>query len=372
MNQTISARPILGRRYKFTRRPIRVLNSIQFSAKAKIESKIEGQQYKLESVECAICDSNDFDLLSERDRYGLFVPIVICKICGLVQTNPRLDAPSYKLFYQNEYPHLYRGSSTPNEKKFTQRYHHGLNIIAYLKKNAPLKQNPKDMLVLDIGCSLGGILKAFVDQGFATVGIDLNESYLQYGRKHFGLDLRNCELSGLEIIRNPDIVIYNQVFEHILNPIGEVDILRNVLAPGGIVYIELPGVKNLLKSYGMDFLQYSQNAHVYHYSLRTLRNLFESRGYSLVAGDEVIRSVFQKSEKRSDVVLPDEYMNVKQSLLEAEYRRKKNNPFLNYKYIRAAYVYYLHKFNLYRVKADVRRAVGYFLRRVRLLFRRDF
>ena len=36
----------------------------------------------------------DIEKLSEKDRYGLFMPVVICKKCGLVQTNPHMTEDS--------------------------------------------------------------------------------------------------------------------------------------------------------------------------------------------------------------------------------------------------------------------------------------
>ncbi len=52
----------------------------------------------------------------------------------------------------------------------------------------------------------------------------------------------------------------------------------------------LPGAKNLKQ--GKTFLDILRNAHVMHFSLRTLKNLLGKNGWKFVAGDEEIKSIF--------------------------------------------------------------------------------
>ncbi len=55
--------------------------------------------YSFEGVSCCICEEKNFELLSKKDRYGLYTPVVICKECGLIQVNPRMTQESYNQFY---------------------------------------------------------------------------------------------------------------------------------------------------------------------------------------------------------------------------------------------------------------------------------
>ncbi len=65
--------------------------------------------YSFEDVPCCVCGGRDFEPLSEKDRYGLYMPVVICRDCGLIQTNPRMTQESYNQFYELEYRKLYVG-----------------------------------------------------------------------------------------------------------------------------------------------------------------------------------------------------------------------------------------------------------------------
>ncbi len=58
-------------------------------------------EYKTEA--CNYCGANEFKILSKKDRYGLSVSTVICKTCGLIFINPRMDKKSYDKFYQGYY-----------------------------------------------------------------------------------------------------------------------------------------------------------------------------------------------------------------------------------------------------------------------------
>ena len=73
---------------------------------------------------------------------------------------------------------------------------------------------------------------------------------------------------------------------------AEIATIRSMLKPGAFVHIEVPSVKNLWKPYQGDFLRLLQNAHTYHFSLRSLTNLFSREGFRLVGGDEAARGLF--------------------------------------------------------------------------------
>ena len=76
------------------------------------------KQYAFENVNCIICNSSNFELLSEKDRYGLSMSVVICKKCGLVQTSPRMNKNTIREFYDNEYREIYEKGERVTERSF--------------------------------------------------------------------------------------------------------------------------------------------------------------------------------------------------------------------------------------------------------------
>lgn len=298
---------MLAKRYENDGKTILNLNALQIEMKKQIESKISQGIYQFESVPCCICKSEDFELLSNKDRYGFYLPVVICKKCGLIQTNPRMTQESYNSFYNSEYRKMYGGSELPTREFFTAQYYKGQTIYSYLQKTHVLLKLPSQLFVFEVGCGTGGILKYFKDRGCRVHGIDLGEEYIKFGKSKYDLDLSAGTIADMSFDKSPDVIIYSHILEHILSPKDELKHIYRVLGPNGVVYMAMPGVKNLLNSYEMNFLLLLQNAHVYHFTLTTLRNLLETNGFQLLCGNETIKSVFKKNGRISSTRLENDY-----------------------------------------------------------------
>ena len=285
---------MLSPRYENDGRPILKLNRLQREMKGEVERKVADGTYAFEKVPCPVCGGDDFDPLAEKDRYGLYLPVVICRDCGLIQTNPRMDQHAYNAFYNDEYRRLYVGSPHPTDVFFRRQYDKGRRIFDYLGTRG-LLEGGREMRVLEVGCGAGGILHYFRKQGFLVEGLDLGESYIEYGRSRYQLNLSVGTVHDLDPSRledAPDLIIYSHVLEHILHPNDELQRIRGLASDDTLLYIEVPGVKNLMRSYDMDFLRMLQNAHVYHFTLRSLVNLLARNGFGLIDGNESINSVF--------------------------------------------------------------------------------
>ncbi len=305
---------MLGKRYRDDGKSINYLSAIQRQTRDQIITKIQSKFYRLEKVDCCICGSSDedFELLSEKDRYGLYHHVVICRNCGLIQNNPRLTPDALNEFYGTEYRPLYSGGQQANDDQFQNAYKRGRSIYTYLVEAGLWEQLPETPYVVEIGCGSGGILKYFQDHGCNVLGVDLNADYLKYGIKHAGLNLLNgnidtvLEKSKQSSSQPVNIIIYSHVLEHISDVVEELGKIESVMSPDTLLYIEVPGVK-YLKTYGYDFLRSLQNAHVYYFSLSTLSNLLRKHGFELVAGTEFVRAVYRRS--REDSTTPVSYIN---------------------------------------------------------------
>lgn len=288
---------MLSKRYRYDGKPILKLNSLQMAMKEQITRKVERNHYVFERVPCYVCNKDDSELLSNKDRYGLYMPVVVCKECGLVQTNPRMDQQSYNEFYASEYRKLYLGKDTPGGDYSRKLYERGKQIYNYVRKHLDavnFQKLPSEMLVLEVGCGSGEILRCFNEMGYDVCGVDLDKDYVKYGREKYGLDLHFGSLADIEINRPPDLVIYSHVLEHLLNPVEELSQLSEMLEKG-LVFIAVPGIKRLARTHFMDFLRFLQIAHTYHFTLTSLNNVMRAAGFSMVCGNERIWGVFKKS-----------------------------------------------------------------------------
>jgi 2-polyprenyl-3-methyl-5-hydroxy-6-metoxy-1,4-benzoquinol methylase len=288
---------LLSNRYKNDGKAIIELDKTQIKAKKLVEKKILNKKYTFEKVNCIVCNSKDFKKLSEKDRHGLFSQVVICKNCGLVQTNPRMKIKSYKKFYDKEYRKLYVSEELSMQEFFQNQYNRCPLIYDFIK--AALNVEIKNKFIVEIGTGAGGILKYFEEKGNKIYGLDLGSKYLKLGQRK-GMHLEVGGVEKLKYLKNkPDIILYCHVLEHTLNPIKELEIAKKYLKKNGIIYIEVPSIEGLtMSSCKSDFLKYLQNAHTYHFTLPSLTNCIKKAGFSIIKQTNTIRMVIEPRKKK--------------------------------------------------------------------------
>ena len=315
---SMNKNPILGRRYKYTTESILKLNDLQVHAKDSIEGKLLSGIYALEDVAC-FCGSNSDVLLAERDRYGLRVSTVICTQCGLIRANPRMTQRAYKSFYDCEYRSLYTGIPKPSESFFREQYIRGARIYSLVKHYID------GGTVFDIGCGAGGVLSAFQQANWQVAGVDFGEEYLEYGLRQGVENLfKGTSEELFRFGKKANLIILSHVFEHFLDIRSEIGTINQLIDPEGLIYIEIPGIKSLYRTYEGDFLRLLQNAHTYYFNLSTLEYVLNSCGYELIQGNEVIESLFKIAQPEIRIIgdMGSEYKMSVDYLKRIETRRR--------------------------------------------------
>lgn len=313
---------ILGSRYKNDGIPTLNLNDLQIDYIHRVQNKILQGTYNFETVPCAICGGTSMEEVAQKDRYGFRLDFVVCKNCGLGQTNPRMDQNSYNQFYNEEYRYIYGGEVGPTESFFNDQYFRLGKKIYEFVRNASESESLTGKFVLEIGCGAGGILKYFRDNGCLVKGIDLGSGFIEYGRKEHNLDLVVGEIKSLKLDRSPDIIIYSHVLEHILDLKNQLQQVFDLMHKDTVLYIEVPGLKNLHYSYEGDLLLYLQNAHVYHFTKTSLLNLMKANGFEVILIDEYVRSLFKKAKSTNAILSVNEYPSIVRYLKRIELMRK--------------------------------------------------
>lgn len=99
---------------------------------------------------------------------------------------------------------------------------------------------------LDVGCLDGGVSIAFATRGCKVVGIDLDKDCIRRARvlnKHFGT---TCTFKKEDVLNSTfengqfDLVIANDVIEHVDSQKAFAKEISRLLGPGGILYITVP------------------------------------------------------------------------------------------------------------------------------------
>lgn len=96
--------------------------------------------------------------------------------------------------------------------------------------------------VLDLGCSTGFISHELHRAGATVTGVDIDEPGLARARQRFGGEIPFVCADG-EQLPWPDgcvdAVVFNHIYEHVLDPDAVLAEIRRVLRPDGVVYLGL-------------------------------------------------------------------------------------------------------------------------------------
>lgn len=269
------------------------LSHKQKIALSSLKEDITNGSLKLVENHCLCGNDKEQDdiVISEKDRYGLPIPQVLCKKCGLIRSKHVFDNESNELFYKNSYRNIYTTGS-PTYFFFFNQIKHGETFADILDKQGVLTDIEK---VTEIGCGAGGILLPFKKKKKQVKGFDFNKDYLKFG-SNYKLDLIFGDYSSQLEDNSCDLIILSHVLEHFLNPISEIYNISKKIKLGKYLLVEIPSILNIGTAYRNPIL-YFQNAHVYNFYQDYLKIFFESLGFEIIYSDELCIFICQKTKE---------------------------------------------------------------------------
>ena len=98
----------------------------------------------------------------------------------------------------------------------------------------------KRVSLLDVGAGLGVFPYAVKQADWDCTAIDPDARSVRHLRDNVGVEAVCGDFMALESIGHFDVVTFNKVLEHVEDPVAMLRRGRDVLAPGGFVYVELP------------------------------------------------------------------------------------------------------------------------------------
>ncbi len=241
-------------------------------------------------ITCPICNSKETNNILELDCGNFnnstlyqFVKLNVCKKCGHVYNILSLDDINGLMkYYNNEYSQINLSSTDKigdrpgSSNLFTLKRHTQLYSLISPYINASSK-------VLDVGCAMGGFLDYLYNQGLSNLyGIDLIEDYVSYAQKKgiYNIKLGNAESIPFED-NTFDLLILDQVIEHLIDPIKVFQEARRVLSQDGIICIGIPDASRYDEIYLFDFYWFIMREHVHHFDINHLKLVAELEGFKL-------------------------------------------------------------------------------------------
>ena len=116
------------------------------------------------------------------------------------------------------------------------------------------------MRILDLGCSLGWFVETAVEDGASAVGIDIDAPGLATARRDRDERCTFLAADGEALPfrdHSVDVVVFNHIYEHVVDADVVMAEIRRVLSPDGIAYLGLGNRLGLIEPhYKLPFLSW--------------------------------------------------------------------------------------------------------------------
>jgi len=236
----------------------------------------------LENVRCALCGADDTRLVAEID--GL--RIVRCRQCGLIYVSPRYPEGYLQEIYTEQY---YDHDGIRNGLEFfgyDDYLSDEQNIkITFGKRLKTIESLAHKGRLLDVGCATGFFLDLARSQGWEVLGSEVSEFSAGYARERFGLDVRLGTLRQLHLdTASFHAVTMWDVIEHVVDPLAELQEVRRILRPQGVLSIITPDAGSwMARLLGRRWEEFRRvREHIYFFSRRTMRDMLRKAGLEVV------------------------------------------------------------------------------------------
>jgi SAM-dependent methyltransferase len=237
-----------------------------------------GITVELEQVDCPVCGPSQISIWLNDGKPTRYVR---CHSCGTVFASPRL---ARSLRHANTDA---AWSYSPNLLVVEE------NRRPALKKEAEfIQQYIQDGSILDVGCSSGDFFAFFPEPGWKRYGVELSSSTADHAAQTYNANVVSGTLrsakwpSGLF-----DVVSMIDMFYYVDEPSKELDEIRRILKPEGILAIEITGQAYMFaRSRGLIALlmdgrwcRLNTESHLYWYKPTGLESLLKRNGFHAFA-----------------------------------------------------------------------------------------
>jgi SAM-dependent methyltransferase len=215
------------------------------------------------------------------DTFGL----VCCLACGMAYSDTAADSQRLTAYYRlvsYEYASWVDqpGRADPAERiepaLAGSRFDQGASQLAALLDRT-------DLRILDVGCASGEFMAQLIARGFTDVeGIDPSAAAVERARAAG----RRAHVGDLGAVPRGlgsfDVLVLTHVLEHVGDPLEALSAAREILAPGGLLYVEVPDASRYA-DYLVEPFNDLNVEHINHFSAVHLDDLLGRAGFEPVA-----------------------------------------------------------------------------------------
>jgi 2-polyprenyl-3-methyl-5-hydroxy-6-metoxy-1,4-benzoquinol methylase len=230
-------------------------------------------------------DTTEHCPVCKGTRHRLLYPVangelVTCQFCRLTFFAPRPSIEDLAALYNtDEYRDGYKASVMADLLFAQARYQHLYHVITQYHPSL-LALSPKRLL--DIGCGRGDLLQIAAQSGWEVSGIEISPLAVQQANQLLKENrVQAGDLETLALASNAYTLITSyHVIEHLLDPVTHLAKIRQLLQPGGIVFIETPNLASLgAKVRGKRWSHIIPPEHINYFTPDSLRYTLSQAGF---------------------------------------------------------------------------------------------
>ena len=244
---------------------------------------------ELERADCPLgCPPDDEPVLVGRDRLqnlpGEF-PIVRCRRCGVLRTDPRPTPGSIGFYYPDEYG-PYEGTRVPVSSHLPSRPRWRRAISDVVQRLTDSKAEALPDLppgrMLEVGCASGSYLDRMARRGWQVEGIEFSDAAAAQARS-LGIPGSHGPRRDRSAAREQyDLVVGWMVLEHLHDPVGALRRLREWTKPGGWLVVSVPNADAWeLPAFGNAWYALHLPNHLWHPGRRSIERVLDRAGWKL-------------------------------------------------------------------------------------------
>jgi SAM-dependent methyltransferase len=242
------------------------------------------------TVPCPLCGSHEFDtrraaqyppsvdpeelkqIFHASSDHVLLDQVVQCRACSLVYVNPQIRPDLILSGYAEAEDPLFVAQNDARILAFEK------TLRTILRRQGLSGQGKR---MLDVGCASGACLVAARQLGFDVVGVEPSVWMAAFGRRTFGLDIRDGILEpGMFPPASFDVVTLWDVLEHIPRPHETLLLIRSLLKPGGLLVVNYPDIASIVARLLGRRWPFWLSVHLLYYTPKTIAAQLERAGFS--------------------------------------------------------------------------------------------
>jgi SAM-dependent methyltransferase len=209
--------------------------------------------------------------------------VVVCSHCGFGFADGIPDQAAFNAYYRDLSKYEHQHNDGRESEADLARFRATADCIVPTLPS-------RNVRILDIGCSTGGLLSILQQRGFTNLlGLDPSPGCAAAAQRLYGIRVLTAPLTEIGRDHGPfDSIILVGVVEHVRDLTPFLATVRDLGAPGCRVYIEVPDASSFHLSRNAPYQEFSVE-HINFFSPVSLANLMRCAGFSRFASIQCVR-----------------------------------------------------------------------------------